>query len=126
VLSKSNRKGNLEKQGFISLAANLFVIKDANRSDSFAQISYKRDPYRSVFNLMWKSIFTGVKPLIGIDKKTEQKIKSLKSTKKGKEKAESDGLLNKVKKFLKKTAQKLEGKDRSEEHTSELQSRFDI
>ncbi len=96
VLSKSNRNGNLKKQGLISFAANIFIIKNANRSDSFAQISYKRDPYRSVFNLMWKSIFTGVKPLIGIDKKTEQKIKSLKSTKNelknGKEKAESKGL----------------------------------
>lgn len=83
VLSK-NETGDLKKKGLISLAANLLLLKDNNLHDSLAiqqtKVAHKRDPYRSIFNLMWKSIFSGVKVIVGVDKKTEENIKSLKKT----------------------------------------------
>lgn len=53
----------LKKKVFISLLANK-VIKNDNPSNSNTYISnfdYKRDIQKSFFNLLWKSIFEGVK-----------------------------------------------------------------
>ncbi len=118
VLSKDDSTGDLTKQGLISLAANLLVINDNNMEEGQgpgqSKVSYKRDPYRSVFNLMWKSIFSGVKPMVGVDKKTEEKINSLKEKgeklKGNKGKGGKGNFFQKARDFLKKTTQSLENK----------------
>ncbi len=122
VLSK-NETGDLKKKGLISLAANLLLLKDNNLYDSLAiqqtKVAYQRDPYRSIFNLMWKSIFSGVKVIVGVDKKTEENIKSLKKTgerlKEGKDRDKKDkggNFLKRAQQFLK---EKLGKDDKSED-----------
>ncbi len=118
VLSKNKETGDLTRQGLISLAANMLVIKDNNMEDSLGirqtEVHYKREPYRSVFNLMWKSIFSGVKPMVGVDKDTEEKIKSLKkgqdNIKGGKNKNGKGNFLQKAGNFLKKATRTIENK----------------
>ncbi len=61
----------LKKKGFLSFLANTFVVKNSNpRKDGEAplraNVIYEHAQDRSFFNLMWKSIFTGIKDNLGI------------------------------------------------------------
>lgn len=61
--------GDLKKKGFMSLLTNA-LIKDANPQNGVTrsgEIDFKRDITKSFFNLLWKSIYAGVK-------KTTQKL----------------------------------------------------
>ena len=115
VLSKSAETGDLQKKGLVSLAANLLLLKDNNLYDSLAvqqsTVGYLRDPERSVFNLIWKSIFTGAKVMVGIDEHTENRINALKNTGErlketiGRQKKDKDGnFLQRAKDFFRKKA----------------------
>ena len=56
----------------VSLLANISVINANPVKDKPARIvsvSHPRDPYKSMFNLIWKSIFEGVQKTVGIDGK---------------------------------------------------------
>src|SRR5699024_10876132 len=81
VLSHNEKKNELKKKGLASLAANLLLIRESNMQGSglpqSTQVFFSRKPQRSVFSYMWKSIFKGVKPLVGIDQKTEDKLKEM-------------------------------------------------
>ena len=60
---------DLKKKGLMSLLTNA-LIKDANPQNGTVrtgEISYQRDITKSFFNLLWKSIFSGIK-------KTAQKL----------------------------------------------------
>lgn len=71
ILSLDELSGRLEKKGLASLVANLLVLRNNNVTDTSAKreahITYPRDPEKSVFNYMWKSIFKGVKEIVGMD-----------------------------------------------------------
>jgi hypothetical protein len=61
--------GDLKKKNLMSLLTNA-LIKDANPKNGTVrtgEISYQRDITKSFFNLLWKSIFSGIK-------KTAQKL----------------------------------------------------
>lgn len=61
--------GDIKKKGLMSLLTNA-LIKDANPQNGTVRtgdINYQRDIYKSFFNLLWKSIFSGIK-------KTAQKL----------------------------------------------------
>ena len=61
--------GSLKKKGFMSLLTNA-LIKDKNPQNGevrTGEIDYERDITKSFFNLIWKSIFSGIK-------KTAQKL----------------------------------------------------
>ena len=65
VLKQDEEQQNkLKKRGLISFIANNFVIKQSNTSDDNNKdpkhVSYKRDPEKSFFNLIWKTLFTGL------------------------------------------------------------------
>ncbi len=66
------KDGNvLKKKGFLSFLANSFIIKNSNprkkgEAPINADISYIHDRERSFFNLMWKSIFMGLKVNMGV------------------------------------------------------------
>ena len=65
VLKQDEEQHNkLKKRGLISFIANNFVIKQSNTSDDNNKdpkhVSYKRDPEKSFFNLIWKTLFTGL------------------------------------------------------------------
>ncbi len=56
-----NAKGKLKEKGFISFIANSFVIKKANNeSGAFENASAQRNPQKSFFNLIWKTILDGI------------------------------------------------------------------
>lgn len=64
-----DEEGNVKKKGFLSFLANELIIKDANPTKGdlrTANVSYERLPQASFFNLMWKTIFVGIRETVGI------------------------------------------------------------
>jgi len=61
----------LKKKGLLSFLANTFVVKNSNprkagEAPLRADVKHEHPQDRSFFNLMWKSIFTGIKDNLGI------------------------------------------------------------
>ncbi len=61
----------LKKKGLLSFLANTFIVKNSNprkkgEAPLSVDVSYIHDRERSFFNLMWKSIFTGLKVNVGV------------------------------------------------------------
>ena len=68
VLKRDKNTNAVKKRGFASLAANL-VVKNKNPGSSGLRIinaEYDRNIYKSFFNLVWKTIFAGMKETVGI------------------------------------------------------------
>lgn len=67
LLKKDEKKGTLNKKGLSSLFAN-FVIKNSNKGENprVVKVHFDRILYKSFFNLIWKSIFTGIKQSVGM------------------------------------------------------------
>ncbi|MEJ7588983.1 MAG: hypothetical protein WKI04_15615 [Ferruginibacter sp.] len=58
---KKEEDATFKKKGLVSLLANA-LIKNANSNRSkIEKINYERDQTRSFFNLVWKTVFAGVK-----------------------------------------------------------------
>jgi hypothetical protein len=62
-LLRKNKDDSLEKKGLLSFIANA-DIRNRNESAKGKEFTYKRDHYKSMFNLLWKSIFEGGKKTI--------------------------------------------------------------
>lgn len=68
LLKKDKEEDKYKKKGLPSLAANI-IMKNSNKMDDkprTAHPDFKRDTHRSMFHLMWKTIFTGVKEAAGM------------------------------------------------------------
>ncbi|MBC7616792.1 MAG: hypothetical protein H7202_12075 [Pedobacter sp.] len=69
-LLKEGADGKAEKKGLLSFLANTILIKNDNPSKDeplrTANISINRAPQASFFNLMWKSVFVGIREIVGI------------------------------------------------------------
>ncbi len=69
LLKKDTATNQLEKKKLASFVANL-VVKNANplrkQPVRVAEVQYVRDTNKSFFNLMWKSVFAGVKQSAGM------------------------------------------------------------
>jgi hypothetical protein len=69
-LLEENAEGKKEKKGFLSFLANTILIKNDNPSKGdpvrVANITFERVPQASFFNLMWKSVFLGIREAVGI------------------------------------------------------------
>lgn len=69
-LLKKNDQGKAKDQGFLSFLANTLLIKDSNPAQGenirVANITFDRMPQASFFNLMWKSVFVGIRETVGI------------------------------------------------------------
>lgn len=67
---KDKDSGRTAKRPLISLLANNFLIRTNNtaddRKDHQFNVKEERDPYKSFFNLIWKTIFQGLKSSAGI------------------------------------------------------------
>lgn len=97
ALLKEGEDGEpIKKKGLLSFLANKFVIKDANPSSGepvrTANISFQRTPAASFFNLLWKSVFTGIRETVGIGmvpakspEKAYEKVKDKKEERKEKQ-----------------------------------------
>ncbi|MNJ91636.1 hypothetical protein D3C87_92890 [compost metagenome] len=78
-----------KKKGFLSFLANKLLIEDANPTKGeaarSANITFQRTPAASFFNLMWKSIFIGMREIVGLDivpvKTPEQAMEKIKNKK---------------------------------------------
>jgi hypothetical protein len=69
LLKKDKDEGKLDKKSLVSLFANL-IIKNSNKAEDprAAEVHFNRILNKSFFNLIWKSIFTGVKQTVGMKK----------------------------------------------------------
>jgi hypothetical protein len=78
LLKKDTGKVGLVKQGFISKIANSLIIEDDNpdKKGNFrpGPIELKREPTVSFFSFLYKALLDGIKPSVGFDKKTENKV----------------------------------------------------
>lgn len=86
LLSLDESSGSLKNKGIASLLTNILVLKNNNIEGpdplQEASVYYTRDKYKSMFNLMWKSVFEGVKSVLGMDQKSDSHLKeSLKNNK---------------------------------------------
>ena len=60
-------KGQLDKKSLASFFANL-VIKNSNRAEDprTEEAHFQRILNKSFFNLIWKTLFTGIKQSVGM------------------------------------------------------------
>ncbi|HEY9260429.1 hypothetical protein [Chitinophaga sp.] len=69
VLKQDDDHKGFKRKGLVSLLANSLVIKDSNplRDEKvrIATVAYERDIRKSYFNLVWKTLFKGVKDVVG-------------------------------------------------------------
>lgn len=69
LLKKDEENNKLDKKKLASLMARI-VLKKANPGKDgevrTAQVKFERDTRKSFFNLLWKSVFTGVKENVGM------------------------------------------------------------
>ena len=64
ILKKKDGSHEFKKKGLMSFLANALVIKDANPDGGETRLAhpkYERDITKSFFNLVWKTLFTGIK-----------------------------------------------------------------
>jgi hypothetical protein len=59
---KPDDSGKLKQKGFLSFMANTFILNKSNTGDEATPkyVTYTRDPHRSFFSLIWKSILKGI------------------------------------------------------------------
>lgn len=69
-LLKEDENGVKEKKGLLSFLANTVLIKNDNPTKGeemrVSKITFTRVPQASFFNLMWKSVFTGIRETVGL------------------------------------------------------------
>lgn len=68
ILKRDKNTKEVKKRRFATLAANLAVKKSNPASSGLrkANPQYQRNIYKSFFNLVWKTTFTGMKETVGI------------------------------------------------------------
>ncbi|MGZ3872150.1 MAG: hypothetical protein ACXVJD_04495 [Mucilaginibacter sp.] len=78
LLKKVEGKAELQKQGLISLIANNLILESNNPDKKGVfrpgPINLKREPTVSFFSFLYKGLLDGLKPSVGFDKKTENKV----------------------------------------------------
>ncbi|RZL44216.1 MAG: hypothetical protein EOP00_20735 [Pedobacter sp.] len=69
-LLEEDENGKTEKKKLLSFLANTILIKNDNPSKGepvrTANVTWSRVPQASFFNLMWKSVFVGIREIVGI------------------------------------------------------------
>jgi len=70
LLKEGEDGAPMKKKGLLSFLANTLIVKDSNPTKSdparTATVTFQRAPGASFFNLMWKSIFTGIREIVGL------------------------------------------------------------
>lgn len=64
ILKKEEGTHEFKKKGLMSFFANVLIIKDSNPAGGETRLAhphYERDIKKSFFNLVWKTLFTGIK-----------------------------------------------------------------
>ncbi len=71
LLKMDKEENKYDKKGLVSLAANILIKKSNPENGGGARVAdvhFSRILNKSLFNLIWKSIFTGIKETIGLKK----------------------------------------------------------
>jgi hypothetical protein len=71
ILEKEEGSKKLDKKGLASFVANIIVKNDNPKGKDeprVIQVDMERDTNRSIFHLIWKSLFKGIKETVGIKK----------------------------------------------------------
>jgi hypothetical protein len=71
ILEKEKGSNKLDKKGLASFVANIVVKNEnpkGNDEPRVIQVDMERDTNRSIFSLVWKSLFKGIKETVGIKK----------------------------------------------------------
>lgn len=68
ILKKDKGSRQITKRGLASFFANLILKNDNPDKNGLRRIrpAYERDIYKSFFNLVWKTVFTGIKESVGL------------------------------------------------------------
>ena len=68
LLKRKKQSDKFNKRDILSLLANVVVKNNNPTNDKLrtATINYKRDEYKSFFNMIWKFAFTGIKDVMGV------------------------------------------------------------
>jgi hypothetical protein len=70
LLKEGDNGRPAKKKGLLSFLANALIIKDANPEKGkplrTATIDFQRPPGASFFNLLWKSVFVGMRETVGL------------------------------------------------------------
>jgi len=78
LLKKVEGKAELQKQGLISMLANNLILENNNPDNKGVfrpgPIDLPREPTVSFFSFLYKGLLDGLKPSVGFDKKTENKV----------------------------------------------------
>lgn len=65
-----DENGKKKEKGLLSFLANTVLIKNDNPTKGdeprVANVSFQREPQASFFNLMWKTVFVGIRETVGI------------------------------------------------------------
>ncbi|MGZ3872151.1 MAG: hypothetical protein ACXVJD_04500 [Mucilaginibacter sp.] len=77
LLKADTAMNKLKKKTIASLYANIFILKHNNPDNPggqprIAYVTYTRKPETPFFKTVWQTLLTGIKPSVGLDKKTEQ------------------------------------------------------
>ncbi len=86
ILKEDTVFDNLKRRPIESLYANLFILKHNNPDVASGMprsfyVNGIREPKTPFFKFMWQTLLSGIKPAIGLDKKTEDTIVAMKSNK---------------------------------------------
>ncbi|ASU36032.1 hypothetical protein [Mucilaginibacter xinganensis] len=82
LLKADTSNDKLKKKMFASLFANIFILKHNNPDNEGAQpriawVNYSRTPETAFFKTLWQTLLSGIKPSIGLDKKTQQAVTTM-------------------------------------------------
>lgn len=68
VLKKDEKADTIKKRGFASILANIAIINSNPQKGEIRKedASFDRNIYKSFFNLVWKTVFSGIKSTVGI------------------------------------------------------------
>jgi hypothetical protein len=78
VTSKEDKTWSKIKSGVLGWAGNVYVRNDnPSQKGKFTEgmIYFERDTHKSIFNFLWKSIFSGIKSTIGVNKEEQKAMK---------------------------------------------------
>lgn len=79
LMKNDPEKDHLVKRGLLSFLANALIIKSENPGPDgklvSANVNYERPANTSFFNLIWKSLFVGIKYSIGITEEKQNEMR---------------------------------------------------
>ncbi|MCZ4243096.1 hypothetical protein [Pedobacter punctiformis] len=79
LMRNDPEKGHLVKRGFLSFLANALIINSENpdRNGKFisADVVYSRPANTSFFNLIWRSLFIGIKHSVGLTEEKQNEVR---------------------------------------------------